>query len=1009
MSEGMPKSKVEKKEDVTAKANESGKQEGANELRKLEAEIKKEETEADRQRRIRGLRGELETLDRDIGHATGQVHDKIGKRALAAEKEIHELEDARDRTPKELKEMLRKRIGEYTRRMEERRKDLLSTEAALAEKDEDFYKNHNVFGRAARQLTGAGTLQKQRKEIEDKTNVAAAEYERALEDRLKAYLKEKNFDDRKAAEFAERYRRRIVSRDVIERGEKERESVQKEALASKERSFAGRALRYLADRNAALDKRLGKTRARMVRALVGASAATLFGPANVTLLGSVFLAKATQAIVGSFGGAIVGDKAGKVYEKTGGARAAQTLAELRTTVAHSADDIAAKRAAYRAGNAEAIERKRRSIETVVAMLSGAGFSLATGYGLAGAEATHAAISHLAHANAAHPEAPAPAYHSGASAAHEAAAALRPPVETAAMPTHAASLPPHEALGHAGAAEHEVGHGQFVDRTYTVHDQDLSGKVEVRGIPGKEQDVTMSFNHTPGSQVLAGNWRETMLTHTGSLTGQDTAQMMAQQIEATKLALDQAVAHGNMGAARVLHESLQQDVKNAKFDFGNIFTAHVTDMPTTHGVVFTEPSHPLPPLTSANVEHLQHDVVQATHQTDVRGWNEFHPGQSYPGNAIANSDIEKHLEHMYASASKAGTQPHLNVAPIHAVTGRGYEEMAYKLGHELHNQYPHGLPNEFANSDAAKLWEAIQQDGTQGHEHLNATLNQLATGHHFLNSDGTSALVGKDAGLTFDAHGNLSFSDAHHASITNASKGMSTTPAYHPEVNAAHEASAEPAEVTHVPTHTVSPPHPATSKPATVPTPDNIVRDGANNPVFYDKDKYVRVVPYQPELGHTATPSPVPEHHSMNAVHSSEAGGHIKMNALGLPVDVSHANAYLDRQGNIIIFGGSLKERTQKALELVTKDHSAVVYFDSTRPAGPFGLFPAHHISEAFWFKGSGNTLTPAGPGGAIQVHEPMIVNDTTDPALRGWRLPSINDLKEVFKPEEILKSEDEEQ
>ncbi len=426
------------------------------------------------------------------------------------------------------------------------------------------------------------------------------------------------------------------------------------------------------------------------------------------------------------------------------------------------------------------------------------------------------------------------------------------------------------MGHTSShAPEVVGHQQSVDTTYAVHDQDLSGKVEVSGTPSGEPHVSMSYRgtpyHTPGSQVLARNWRETMNAHPGSLTGtgQDTVRMMAGQIEATKLALDQAVAHGNMEAAQLLHKSLQESVENAKRDFGNIFTAHVTDMPTTHGVVFTEPSHPLPPLTSA---------------------------------------IEKHLEHMYASASKTGAQSHLNVAPIHAVTGRGYEEMAYKLGHELYNQYPHGLPNEFANSDAAKLWEAIQQDGTQGHEHLNAALNQLATGHHFLNPDGTSALVGKDAGLTFDAHGNLSFSDAHQASISNATKGMSTTSAYHPEVSAAHEASAAPAEVTPVPTHTVLPPHPATSKPTVVPTSDNIVRDGAGHPVLDGSGNPVHEGVYQQTPGYVSTPPPAPAHPSLEVLHVT-SGHEVFTNIHNVPVNLHNTHGYLDG-GKIYVLGGN---------------------------------------------------------------------------------------------------------
>lgn len=116
--------------------------------------------------------------------------------------------------------------------------------------------------------------------------------------------------------------------------------------------------------------------------------------------------------------------------------------------------------------------------------------------------------------------------------------------------------------------------------------------------------------------------------------------------------------------------------------------------------------------------------------------------------------------------------------------------------------------------------------------------------------------------------------------------------------------------------------------------------------------------------------------------------HFETNAVGLAVDTAHANAYLDVQGNHIIFGGSLEDRAQKALELVAKDHSAVAYFDSTRPGGLFGWFQEHHLSKAYW------TNSPEGIG----AQQPVIVDDVTDATLRGVNLPSIDDLKEPYKP-----------
>ena len=122
--------------------------------------------------------------------------------------------------------------------------------------------------------------------------------------------------------------------------------------------------------------------------------------------------------------------------------------------------------------------------------------------------------------------------------------------------------------------------------------------------------------------------------------------------------------------------------------------------------------------------------------------------------------------------------------------------------------------------------------------------------------------------------------------------------------------------------------------------------------------------------------------------ATPSGTKFETNAAGLAIDTATANIYLDAQGNHIIFGGSLEERAQKALELVAKDHSTVAYFDSTRPGGLLGWFQEHHLSKAYW---------SGGPGGT-ESQQPMIVDDVTDTTLRGVHLPSIDDLKEVYKP-----------
>ncbi|MDP2655278.1 MAG: hypothetical protein Q8P17_01820 [bacterium] len=132
----------------------------------------------------------------------------------------------------------------------------------------------------------------------------------------------------------------------------------------------------------------------------------------------------------------------------------------------------------------------------------------------------------------------------------------------------------------------------------------------------------------------------------------------------------------------------------------------------------------------------------------------------------------------------------------------------------------------------------------------------------------------------------------------------------------------------------------------------------------------------------------------------EANPAFKVNAHSIPVDIGHANSYLDALGNKVIFGGTVEERAQKALQLVLKDRSAVVYFDSTPPSSIFNWSPAHQLSKAYWFEGSGNTITNAGPGDTVDIQQPMIVNDTIDQTLRDKNIPSIDDLKEIYTPKQ---------
>lgn len=127
--------------------------------------------------------------------------------------------------------------------------------------------------------------------------------------------------------------------------------------------------------------------------------------------------------------------------------------------------------------------------------------------------------------------------------------------------------------------------------------------------------------------------------------------------------------------------------------------------------------------------------------------------------------------------------------------------------------------------------------------------------------------------------------------------------------------------------------------------------------------------------------------------------HLIVNSHGLSIDPNHAGSYLDAQGNHIIYGGTLDQRAELAKQWAAKDHSSVVFFDSTRPWKLFGLFDNNqdinpqtgyswyntpHISTAQWID--------AGAESGVRIAE-----DTNDPSLTGILLPTENDLAQEYK------------
>lgn len=348
-------------------------------------------------------------------------------------------------------------------------------------------------------------------------------------------------------------------------------------------------------------------------------------------------------------------------------------------------------------------------------------------------------------------------------------------------------------------------------------------------------------------------------------------------------------------------------------------------------------------------------------------------------------------------------------PTVGASAHGYEGMMKDLFKHLPDTKPENIPD---GSDLAKLYEA---KANADPEAIGRAIHRIAMdpNHKFFTGEG-SFRIDTGAHMTVDAHtGNILFNgevqapvNAHftqtlptEAPVAHVAEPLSTvTPAEAAEGIVIKEMPAEPSVVPAEMPPTPAPEvQPLSAK--TVITPDTTVTT-VNAPESIN-EPYVETPPVHAAETIAAQP-PAPEATSIPETSTHPALGEVnpdfKVNALGLPVDISHANVYLDKLGNTICFGGSVGNCARKAFEIVAKDHSAVVYFDST-PRGLLDkLFGTNHLSKVF-FADTGNEITPFGePGAAININQPIIVDDTVDTTLKNFRIPTIDDLKELYKP-----------
>ncbi|HUQ30203.1 MAG TPA: hypothetical protein VM103_01645 [Candidatus Paceibacterota bacterium] len=292
--------------------------------------------------------------------------------------------------------------------LQKERENLLAMEREYLDAEHAFYakKGNGIVERAAKRLLGTKEYTETVGSSYTRYNIAATEFEKKLETRLQERLlmstKDMEVNEAKeyAEKFAKRYRRMVVSKDTIDHGEERLKATREQALNEQGKNTLEKGLMWAARQNQKLEDKFGKQPARAIRIIGIAAAAGVatvaLTPASAVLGLSVFGTRIVRGFVGTFGGALAGAGAGKIYEKTEGAYAKGKLVEARENAALDTASMLKRRDAYRKGSAAAVEGNRKRIEMITAALVGAGLSMQTGEALAHNAAIQNAADTLSH-------------------------------------------------------------------------------------------------------------------------------------------------------------------------------------------------------------------------------------------------------------------------------------------------------------------------------------------------------------------------------------------------------------------------------------------------------------------------------------------------------------------------------------------------------------------------------------------------------------------------------------
>ncbi len=286
----------------------------------------------------------------------------------------------------------------------------------------------------------------------------------------------------------------------------------------------------------------------------------------------------------------------------------------------------------------------------------------------------------------------------------------------------------------------------------------------------------------------------------------------------------------------------------------------------------------------------HEAVHPVAETPVSGGEMAHAATTTTGaeNHAAEAVTKKVAE---ASVAAPEIKAFAFASNIAVNTGKGYEDMVFRMWHQLHDQATaNGInPNKYAErfDQDSDIWKLLKNNDAHS---VKGLVHKLAIEHGFFKPDGSSIRIDPGAHMTIDDGGHIVFTPSENGeAFVNASPDLPVTPPLHAEV----------------PVTTAVP------SPASVPI---IEHSFAHTPTEQPPAPVV-----EHSFAHTPTeqtPAPI-EDHSVS---------HVSTNPFGIEVPAGAPHLYADAGGmHILAYGGSPLGRAQMIEEYLKQNPNKIIF------------------------------------------------------------------------------------